>query len=375
MSSQNLFKALLTKHVVVVAQQRTKKINTLPNLQSSSSSHITFDNTTSISNCEGVNFVKELWDAVQYRSFDDKDNDLEKDDNDFRAFLYDLDEVHEVVAKKFEQAEKSNKLANFVFEVELDKDLLDIFDLNQQDLANITNLKIIKQRFQQLANIFIIPLESGSNKLIDPEIHTVGQSLGFLTPLFKYIGTKKATEIIIDSTFKTNQERFEIFVVNLNCGGYGMPIAYLYLTTLNFTEKDLHNSGNHHVKCAIDKRIKDKSKATTYTNAKALEAHNQFNFIDLLWVQNADWIKAIVAEINPDADKKYHINIEKWKSCQLLIHSIQSIVDNSIEEENMSLNDLQNILMKVYNDTIEKRKEKCARYRKKFEIALTLYER
>ncbi|CAG8812008.1 9502_t:CDS:2, partial [Gigaspora margarita] len=292
--------------------QKAKKINILPNLQSSTSSHITFDNTTSISNCEGVNFVEELWDAVQYRSSDDEDNDLEKDDNNFRAFPYDLDEVHEVVAKMFEQAEKSNKLANFVFEVELDKDLLDIFDLNQQDLANITDLKIIKQRFQQLANIFIIPLESGSgkitltifpeqqyvliqgnynivhekpiyhqvdpevyswlciDKLIDPEIHMVEQLyleqgkitsegfkvltyiensfvwfLGFLTSLFKYIGTKKATEIIIDFTFKTNQERFELFVVNLNCGRYSMPIAYLYLTTLNFTEKDLHNSGNH----------------------------------------------------------------------------------------------------------------------------------
>ena len=34
---------------------------------------------------------------------------------------------------------------------------------------------------------------------------------------------------MIDLTFKTNQEKFELFVVNANCGGYGMPLAYLYL--------------------------------------------------------------------------------------------------------------------------------------------------
>ncbi|KAF0555591.1 hypothetical protein F8M41_016969 [Gigaspora margarita] len=66
-------------------------------------------------------------------------------------------------------------------------------------------------------------------------------TLEFLTPLFQHTGAQKATEINIDSTFKTNQERFELFVVNLNCGGYGMPIAYLYFTILNSTEEDLNN--------------------------------------------------------------------------------------------------------------------------------------
>ena len=57
------------------------------------------------------------------------------------------------------------------------------------------------------------------------------KALGFTTPLFNRIGATNLKEIIIDSTFKTNQERFELFVVNANCGGYGMPIAYLYLLT------------------------------------------------------------------------------------------------------------------------------------------------
>ncbi|CAG8775495.1 24119_t:CDS:2, partial [Gigaspora margarita] len=66
----------------------------------------------------------------------------------------------------------------------------------------------------------------------------------------------------------------------------------------------------------------------------------------------ADWIKAIVAEIDSDVDKKYHIDIEKWLPTidslnnPWIQYRLQSIVDNSIEEENMSLNDLQNTLMK-----------------------------
>ena|SRR5437868_7908073 len=55
------------------------------------------------------------------------------------------------------------------------------------------------------------------------------RALGFTTPLLNRIGVENINEIVIDSTFKTNQEKFELFVVNANCGGYGMPLAYLYL--------------------------------------------------------------------------------------------------------------------------------------------------
>ncbi|CAG8738914.1 6402_t:CDS:2, partial [Cetraspora pellucida] len=165
------------------------------------------------------------------------------------------------------------------------------------------------------------------------------RALGFLTPLFKLININEATEIIVDSTFKTNQERFELFVVNLNCSGYGMPIAYLYLTTLNSSEEARHNPKNFintrvgvirmffaslrqegllpvfilvdkdageisaaqeawslianiqlcrwHVEQAIDKKIKEKKiKASTYSLNKALEAHHKFEFIDPSWVQS-----------------------------------------------------------------------------------------
>ncbi|CAG8640622.1 8789_t:CDS:2, partial [Cetraspora pellucida] len=206
-----------------------------------------------------------------------------------------------------------------------------------------------------------------NNKLIDPEIHTVEQvyywvsisnkkkyimdqtnqlllaklyleqpefiekgfkilnylendfvrTLGFLTPLIKHIRVKNITEIVIDSIFKTNQERFELFAVNANCDGYGMPIAYLYLSILDGTEEALHkglkpvfvlmdkdageiSSVNEawswitniqlcywHLEHAISKKIKDKkSKTNTYTATKALEAHHKFEFIDPSWFRS-----------------------------------------------------------------------------------------
>ncbi|CAG8805535.1 4473_t:CDS:2, partial [Racocetra fulgida] len=76
-------------------------------------------------------------------------------------------------------------------------------------------------------------------------------ALGFLTPLLKHIGAENATEIVINSTFKTNQERFELFAINLNCGGYGMPIAYLYFSSKDGSE-EVQNSQNNLIKTQIE---------------------------------------------------------------------------------------------------------------------------
>jgi hypothetical protein len=163
------------------------------------------------------------------------------------------------------------------------------------------------------------------------------RALGFITPFFDHIGASKVTEVVIDSTFKTNQERFELFVVNNNCGGYGMPLAYLYLSTSDGSETACDNPNNEiktrvgvlrtfftslrqkglhpvfvlldkdageiaavseawswtsqiqlcywHLEHAIDRRLKDKkSKQSAYSAAKALEAHSKFDFIDSSWV-------------------------------------------------------------------------------------------
>mgnify|MGYP006951232072 CR=1 FL=1 len=41
-------------------------------------------------------------------------------------------------------------------------------------------------------------------------------ALGFLTPFNGYVQKEDINEIVIDSTFKTNQEKFELFVVLIN---------------------------------------------------------------------------------------------------------------------------------------------------------------
>lgn len=70
------------------------------------------------------------------------------------------------------------------------------------------------------------------------------KALEFTTPLLNRIGITNLKEIIVDSTFKTNQERFELFVVNANCGGYGMPVAYLYLLICNGMAEVYNHSKN-----------------------------------------------------------------------------------------------------------------------------------
>jgi hypothetical protein len=165
------------------------------------------------------------------------------------------------------------------------------------------------------------------------------RALGFTTPLLNSIGIESLKEIIVDSTFKTNQERFELFVVNANCGGYGMPVAYLYLLTCKGTEEAYNNPRNTintrvqalqeffaslrkegllpafvlldkdageisaieeawswttnlqlcywHLEHAINRRLKDKKpKASGYSKQKAAEAYHQFDFIDPSWIPN-----------------------------------------------------------------------------------------
>ncbi|CAG8697685.1 5244_t:CDS:1, partial [Dentiscutata heterogama] len=67
-----------------------------------------------------------------------------RSDNNLEIMIYDLDKVYEIIAKKFEETEIFNDPIKFVLEVELDQDLLNEFSLDQQNLANTTNLKIIE---------------------------------------------------------------------------------------------------------------------------------------------------------------------------------------------------------------------------------------
>ncbi|CAG8794974.1 12405_t:CDS:2, partial [Cetraspora pellucida] len=255
-------------------------------------------------------------------------NQEDKDSDNFKALLYGLNKICEITSKIFEDTKESNESVKFIFEIELDEDLINTVALTQQDLVNTNDLKIVKERFNQLAKILAILLDSDSsyyweirktwlksykkkfigsatvhlcctirddrawkrpnnqppkrhseartptnryncagkikltiipeNKYIlvqenhnivhkNPTYHRVKfpvnakewiqnnillynfhleqpnlnnkgfkvlnylennfvQALGFLTPLFKLVGINEATKIIVDSTFKTNQE-------------------------------------------------------------------------------------------------------------------------------------------------------------------------
>ncbi|GET03347.1 hypothetical protein GLOIN_2v1847703 [Rhizophagus clarus] len=70
------------------------------------------------------------------------------------------------------------------------------------------------------------------------------KALGFTIPLINHIGITNIKEIIVDSTFKINQECFELFAINANYEGYGMPIAYLYLLTCDSTAEAYNDPKN-----------------------------------------------------------------------------------------------------------------------------------
>ena len=69
------------------------------------------------------------------------------------------------------------------------------------------------------------------------------RALGYVTPFLQFIGSSNITELVIDSTFKTNQEHFELFAVVINNGSHGVPLAYLYLDTFVPSE-DISDSNN-----------------------------------------------------------------------------------------------------------------------------------
>ncbi|CAG8588731.1 33286_t:CDS:2 [Gigaspora margarita] len=182
------------------------------------------------------------------------------------------------------------------------------------------------------------------------------RALGFTISLLDRIGITKIKEIIVDSTFKTNQERFELFVVNTNCGGFGVPIAYLYLLTCDATVEAYNNPQNQfntrvqalldkdagqisaieeawswttnlqlcywHLEHAIDRRLKNKKlKMSGHSKNKAIEAHQQFNFIDPSWIPSSN-----IGNLCSDNKIQEIINIVKRHS---LMHPLIPVAKNT----------------------------------------------
>ncbi|CAG8817509.1 31314_t:CDS:2, partial [Gigaspora margarita] len=134
------------------------------------------------------------------------------------------------------------------------------------------------------------------------------RALGFTTPLLDCIGIKNIKEVVIDSTFKTNQERFELFVVNANCGEYGMLLVYLFFLICDGTEESYNNDLENIICTCVqalheffnnlqnevlfltfvlldkDARKISAPKLSGYSKEKAAEACHQFDFIDPSWI-------------------------------------------------------------------------------------------
>ncbi|KAL3676435.1 hypothetical protein R1sor_026383 [Riccia sorocarpa] len=52
------------------------------------------------------------------------------------------------------------------------------------------------------------------------------EAISFLTSFWRYMSTVK--EVLTDSTFKTNDMRFEMFALIGNLGGFGVPLCYMF---------------------------------------------------------------------------------------------------------------------------------------------------
>ncbi|CAG8566882.1 5364_t:CDS:2 [Paraglomus occultum] len=187
------------------------------------------------------------------------------------------------------------------------------------------------------------------------------RALGFITPFLRFIERSSIIELVVDSTFKTNQERFELFAVIVNNGGYGVPLAYLYLDTFvplenvsdNHSDNRIRNregvlreffSALHcegvlptfvlvdkdigqinaieaawdgrtivqiclwHVVHAIERKIREsKEKNSQYTINMAQAANSQFDFIDPQWRPTSN----NTATICPDEYRKDVLRIIK----------------------------------------------------------------
>ncbi|CAG8651016.1 2521_t:CDS:1, partial [Paraglomus occultum] len=73
------------------------------------------------------------------------------------------------------------------------------------------------------------------------------RALGFTTPFLQLIERSNIIELIVNSTFKTNQECFELFTAIVNNGRYGVLLAYLYLDMFVPLEDLLDNQSDNRI--------------------------------------------------------------------------------------------------------------------------------
>ncbi|CAG8478497.1 27991_t:CDS:10 [Gigaspora margarita] len=450
----------------------------------------------------------------------------ELDNDDANTLTYCMDKVEIFVFEQFQDTELFSETTKFAFEIELDTKLLYTVALNQDPENDPLNLKRIKESFAQITKILILLLESGSkyywenfqkkqnsrsrdtlnnlrsselyrylieNRITNfyhlerPEIVVRGfkilsyfennfvRALGFATPLLYRIVSDnlKTVDHYPEDGVTTRVQVLQKFFVSLHQEGL--------LPTFVLSDKDAGEIlavseawwySNiqlcyWHLENAISRRLKDKKpQSNTYTQAKALEAHRQFSFIDPSWIPASDirtlyseeiskefkfitieykrsiftatitgvvncgdifdwsmfarsayshaiplarttmiteshwrvfkykykynynrprldhlnnilveqlafkkdWDRAISADIMPDMDERYQVDVNNWKTTNIAISETNLVFENLAAEGSCS-NCSQNISI------MKERQEKYTYYTKKFEKALELYKR
>ncbi|CAG8656064.1 12715_t:CDS:1, partial [Racocetra fulgida] len=91
------------------------------------------------------------------------DNNIQDSDDNINCLLYSLDKVYKFIANQFQNAESLNELVKLSFEIKLKSNFVNSIFPNQQEFLSSTfDPEKIKKKFTQLANILLMPLESGS---------------------------------------------------------------------------------------------------------------------------------------------------------------------------------------------------------------------
>ncbi|CAG8628583.1 19785_t:CDS:1, partial [Racocetra fulgida] len=88
--------------------------------------------------------------------------EITEHDDDVDILTYCIDKVEQFVFMQFQNTESYDEPTKFVFEIKLDKELLDSIALSQDLETNLLDLERIKNSFAQLTKILMLLLESES---------------------------------------------------------------------------------------------------------------------------------------------------------------------------------------------------------------------
>ncbi|KAL3688190.1 hypothetical protein R1sor_014499 [Riccia sorocarpa] len=143
------------------------------------------------------------------------------------------------------------------------------------------------------------------------------EAFSFLTLFWRYVSTVK--EVLTDSTFKTNNMRFEMFALIGNLGGFGVPLCYMFYLKKTSVDESTPN--------AYQTRGCRKGLLLVYLLAKkdvgdveiSLNQFQKGREFPTWWVKfRRQWVK--LAEREPAARGYYVTDVSAWTcSCPAFV--------------------------------------------------------